>query len=140
MLRTLYSCSFCFTICTSRLGFGPSEGTHSSGACPGAEFVSQSLSFHLSEEGESHSLGLLCAEPSSLATVLRPKVQRESPDSLKLDGDETILVVDDEELVRLVIRILACRGYQVSTAIDGEDAIEKCSVAPARLTSWAFQE
>lgn len=44
-----------------------------------------------------------------------------------LEGKETILVVDDEEVVRLVLRaILSYRGYQVIEAADGEDALNKC--------------
>ncbi len=40
-------------------------------------------------------------------------------------GSETILVVDDEELVRdMGTRILTRAGYKVLTATDGEDAIE----------------
>ena len=42
---------------------------------------------------------------------------------LTLPGNETILVVEDEEALRQVIkRILEGVGYQVLTAVDGEDA------------------
>jgi two-component system chemotaxis response regulator CheY len=38
-----------------------------------------------------------------------------------------ILVVDDEEMVRMVMRsVLASAGFQVTEAIDGEDAIRLC--------------
>ncbi len=38
----------------------------------------------------------------------------------------SILAVDDEEMLRsLLVKILAKEGYQVDTAIDGEDALEK---------------
>ena len=38
----------------------------------------------------------------------------------------SILVVDDEELLRdLLVKILTREGYQVDTAIDGEEALEK---------------
>ncbi|GKS59923.1 hypothetical protein YTPLAS18_34500 [Nitrospira sp.] len=41
------------------------------------------------------------------------------------DKDETILVVDDEPLVRdLLIRFLSMRGYRVSGAASGEEALD----------------
>jgi signal transduction histidine kinase/ActR/RegA family two-component response regulator len=44
----------------------------------------------------------------------------------KAEGRERVLVVDDEELVRMVIKaILTYRGYEVFEATDGEDAIQK---------------
>ena len=47
-------------------------------------------------------------------------------DPKTVEGRERILVVDDEELVRMVIRaVLAYRGYQVFEAVNGEDALEK---------------
>ena len=48
-----------------------------------------------------------------------------------MEGRERILVVDDEELVRLVTKaVLAYRGYQIVEAEDGEDALQKYSAAP----------
>ena len=39
---------------------------------------------------------------------------------------ERILLADDEEMVRKAVRlILAACGYQISEAVDGEDAVEK---------------
>jgi CheY-like chemotaxis protein len=47
-------------------------------------------------------------------------------ESKRAEGRERVLVVDDEELVRMVIKaVLTYRGYQVSEATDGEDAIQK---------------
>jgi DNA-binding NtrC family response regulator len=38
----------------------------------------------------------------------------------------SILVVDDEQLLRdLLVKILSKEGYQVETAVDGEEALEK---------------
>ena len=46
------------------------------------------------------------------------------------EGRERLLVVDDEELVRMVIKaVLSYRGYQVSDAEDGQDAVEKYRAA-----------
>ena len=53
-------------------------------------------------------------------------------DHTAADGQERILVVDDEELVRMVTKaVLAYRGYQVVEAEDGEDAVAKYSAAPS---------
>lgn len=39
---------------------------------------------------------------------------------------ERILLADDEEMVRKAVRlILAACGYQITEAVDGEDAVEK---------------
>jgi len=41
------------------------------------------------------------------------------------EGTETVLIVDDEEMIRLVMRsILAYRGYKVMEAPDGESALD----------------
>ena len=45
-------------------------------------------------------------------------------------GPARILFMDDEELVRnAVLRLLKDRGYEVETAVNGEEAIEKYRVA-----------
>src|SRR5262249_29799929 len=42
-------------------------------------------------------------------------------------GTETILLVDDEEIVRETARLtLEAAGYKVLTACDGDDAMERC--------------
>ena len=47
-------------------------------------------------------------------------------DARALEGTERILIADDEELVRIVMRtVLAFRGYQIVEAVNGEDAVEK---------------
>jgi len=49
-----------------------------------------------------------------------------APDESTLCGTETILVVDDERMVREMISlILDAKGYQVITAISGEEAVER---------------
>ena len=51
-------------------------------------------------------------------------------DPRSTEGRERLLVVDDEELVRMVIKaVLSYRGYQVSDAEDGQDAVEKYRAA-----------
>ena len=45
-------------------------------------------------------------------------------------GPTRVLFMDDEELVRnAVMRLLEARGYEVETAVNGEEAIEKYRVA-----------
>jgi CheY-like chemotaxis protein len=42
-----------------------------------------------------------------------------------------ILVVDDEpDIVRVVVKILASRGHQMTTASDGEEALETMKADP----------
>jgi two-component system, cell cycle sensor histidine kinase and response regulator CckA len=51
-----------------------------------------------------------------------------------LEGKETILLVDDEELVRLVARaVLGYRGYHIVEAIHGLDAVEKYRAQPGKI-------
>ena len=68
-----------------------------------------------------------------LPRTLETQAQRPPSSMRETEGKERILVVDDEELVRIVTRaVLAYRGYQVVEAEDGEDAVEKYrKAAPA---------
>ena len=48
-----------------------------------------------------------------------------------VEGTETILVVDDEQPIRLTVRaILQYRGYKVIEAISGEEGLQKFRAAP----------
>lgn len=50
------------------------------------------------------------------------------------EGRERILIVDDEELVRMVTKaILAYRGYVIAEAADGEEAVQKYTEADPRF-------
>jgi len=72
--------------------------------------------------GQVHVFLPRCLEP---LTMPAPRAVS-ALDANTLQGHERILVVDDEELVRLVIRaVLAYRGYQITEATDGEDALRK---------------
>lgn len=52
----------------------------------------------------------------------------------KLDGTETVMVVDDEAMVRQVVaEILGSRGYRVVTAASGEQAIEYVKKSDERV-------
>ncbi|MFM1768329.1 MAG: hypothetical protein RJA22_858 [Verrucomicrobiota bacterium] len=57
-----------------------------------------------------------------------------APDPQLLEGRERILVAEDEELVRMVIKaILAYRGYDVLVAEDGQAAVEAFRDAQPRV-------
>jgi len=65
-----------------------------------------------------------CAEPAM------PFRRMVASDTKVTEGRERILVVDDEELVRMVTKaVLAYRGYQVTEAEDGEDAVEQFTMS-----------
>jgi CheY-like chemotaxis protein len=67
--------------------------------------------------------------PRNSEPVVQP-VRVEVTDPKTTEGKECVLVVDDEDLVRLVTKaVLSYRGYQVLEAEDGQDAVEKYSAA-----------
>ncbi len=66
--------------------------------------------------------------PSQIETKSAPAPVAETK---SLEGTETILLVDDEELVRLVARaVLSFRGYNIVESVNGEDAVAKYEAAP----------
>jgi signal transduction histidine kinase/ActR/RegA family two-component response regulator len=67
---------------------------------------------------------------SSAAPELPPSENPPTASGRVREGHERILVVDDEDLVRLVVRaVLTFRGYQVIEASSGEEAVEKFLLA-----------
>jgi PAS domain S-box-containing protein len=57
--------------------------------------------------------------------VAAPVVVSEPQHTPELGGQETILVVEDEEMIRrLVVRLLTSRGYAVLSAPSGHEALE----------------
>ena len=48
------------------------------------------------------------------------------PEPASLEGSERILLVEDDESVRLLVRaVLTYRGYEIAEACDGEEAVRK---------------
>jgi two-component system, cell cycle sensor histidine kinase and response regulator CckA len=71
-----------------------------------------------------------CVEATKVHSESGPLISEPSV----VEGRERILVVDDEEMVRLVTKaVLAYRGYQISEAVDGEEAIRIYSEASPRF-------
>jgi two-component system cell cycle sensor histidine kinase/response regulator CckA len=73
-----------------------------------------------SEVGRGSAFSIVLPR-STAAAVETPKKPVETS---AVEGRERILVVDDEEMVRMVIKaVLAYRGYEVTEAQDGEEAV-----------------
>ncbi len=77
-----------------------------------------------------------CAYFPRAQAATQPQVEtsKARPESATaLEGTEHILVVDDDEMVRLVVRaVLSYRGYQVLEANDGLEGVQKYSEAEPR--------
>ncbi len=77
-----------------------------------------------SEPGEGTTFRIYLprvSEPAAERSTPRPAAEPSR-------GDETILVVEDQEVVRKVVeRILGASGYRVVTVADGDAAIEICA-------------
>lgn len=55
-----------------------------------------------------------------------------STETRALEGRESVMIVDDEEMVRLVMKaVLSYRGYKISEATDGEHMLKAIEDAPA---------
>lgn len=66
--------------------------------------------------------------PWEMAGSPRVESPPPSPSLVRSKGNETILVVDDEEALRKVVkRTLEAAGYRVLTASDGEEALAVCA-------------
>jgi two-component system cell cycle sensor histidine kinase/response regulator CckA len=83
------------------------------------------------------------SEPSKGSTfkVYMPRVAQEAQKTVaalaspsQLEGEETVLVVEDQEEVRrLTTLVLRSYGYEVLEASSGEDALEVASARPERI-------
>jgi PAS domain S-box-containing protein len=69
------------------------------------------------------------------ALVAETATEEKVPSPIPIGGSETILLVDDEELVRdLGTRILRRAGYTVLTATNGVEALELYSLQPGTIS------
>jgi CheY-like chemotaxis protein len=68
-------------------------------------------------------------------TAVTAAERRRSPvPALKLRGDETILVVEDQEMLRrATARALEKIGYQILVAADGEEGLRMLAANPGRV-------
>jgi signal transduction histidine kinase len=77
-----------------------------------------------SARGQGTSVSILLPETSTPPVIRASR----SPVSASLDGTETILIAEDEEAIRELIRnVLQQRGYRVLSASDGAAAVELAS-------------
>jgi CheY-like chemotaxis protein len=76
-------------------------------------------------EGEAASMEGSAADlPASQDSSAFEAPRASSP--VSLEGSERILLVDDDEPVRLLIRaVLTYRGYEIIEACDGEEAVKR---------------
>jgi CheY-like chemotaxis protein len=73
------------------------------------------------------------AEQLRVATAQRTSAAARAAQSL--DGTETILVVDDEPALRLLMRaVLGYRGYQVIEAESGEESLRRFAESPVPVS------
>lgn len=81
--------------------------------------------------GATFTLFLPQADPATAAVEPAQATVRAVPASGGLAGAGRILFVEDEEGVRTIVtRLLTDRGYQVTEAIDGEDALDQLETDP----------
>jgi len=84
-----------------------------------------------SQPGQGSSFSLFL--PRAVDPIAAPRPARVA-DPKATEGKECILLVDDEELVRLVTKaVLSFRGYRVMEAEDGQDAVDKYGANPAAV-------
>lgn len=79
-----------------------------------------------SEEGRGSRLHVFLPETKTGTEAGSAALhQFTSAETRALEGQESILIADDEEMVRLVIKaVLSYRGYKITEATDGENALE----------------
>jgi signal transduction histidine kinase/ActR/RegA family two-component response regulator len=81
-----------------------------------------------SQPGKGSSFTMFLPRAAEPAIVPKPVAVA---DPKATEGKECVMIVDDEELVRLVTKaVLAYRGYEVLEAEDGQDAVDKYAANP----------
>jgi PAS domain S-box-containing protein len=80
---------------------------------------------HIESTPESGTLVRMFFPESPESAVVEKAVQEETETSIKT-GNETLLLIEDEEIVReITASTLVSLGYSVLTAVDGADAFRK---------------
>lgn len=81
-----------------------------------------------SEPGQGAAFTLLIP----VASLIAPNVEGAAPLPGPPRGDESILVVDDEEVIKSVLKeVLSSLGYKVTVAADGMEALDLFQANPA---------
>lgn len=87
------------------------------------------LGLTISKQIVEHYDGRIMAESrpgrGTVMTVLLPPADRHQPEQAEGAGDKTVLVVDDDPVMReFMVGLLSGAGYQVFSARDGGEALE----------------
>jgi two-component system cell cycle sensor histidine kinase/response regulator CckA len=78
-----------------------------------------------SKEGEGTTFSIYLPHCTAEKTEVPPQLLEEKPTTPDLTGSSTILLVEDEDAVRLFsARALRSKGYEVLEAINGEEALQ----------------
>jgi two-component system cell cycle sensor histidine kinase/response regulator CckA len=78
-----------------------------------------------SKEGEGSTFSIYLPHCTAEKTEELPQLPEDKPTTPDLTGSSTILLVEDEDAVRLFsARALRSKGYEVLEAINGEEALE----------------
>jgi two-component system cell cycle sensor histidine kinase/response regulator CckA len=86
-----------------------------------------------SEQGWGSRFHCFLPRTNATATPTR-SASNEGMSGKALEGKETVLLVDDEDSIRTVVRaILSYRGYEVLEASDGEEALRKFKKSPGEI-------
>ena len=90
-----------------------------------------------SEVGSGTAVSVYFPAAPETATTMEPAPARETgawSDVKALSGTETILLVEDEELIRETAEaMLQAHGYRVLLAADGEEALKMCLARPGAI-------
>lgn len=73
------------------------------------------------------------AQPQSAPTVVETLEVAEEPDTLTSENMKSILIVDDSSMIRNYLERIFINDYNITMAVDGNDAIEKITQNQSKL-------
>lgn len=73
------------------------------------------------------------AQPQSTPTVVETLEVEEEPDTLTSENMKSILIVDDSSMIRNYLERIFINDYNITMAVDGNDAIEKITQNQSKL-------